>query len=106
MSKDGEIVDDITHRIQVGCLKWRAVSEVLCDQRVPPKLKGKFYKTTIRPARLFEIECWVVKKQQVTKMSVAEMRMLQWTCGKARKDRIRNTNICDMVGITSIEDNL
>ena len=47
-SKNGEIVDDITHRIQVGWLKWRATFGVLCNRRVPPKLKGKFYKTIIK----------------------------------------------------------
>ena len=52
-SKDGEIVDDITHRIQVGWLKWRAASGVLCNRRVSPKLKGKFYKTIIRPGMLY-----------------------------------------------------
>ena len=30
-SKDGEIVDDITHIIQVGWLKWRSASGILCD---------------------------------------------------------------------------
>ena len=52
-SKDGEIVDDITHRIQVSWLKWRATFGVLCNRRVSPKLKGKFYKTIIRPGMLY-----------------------------------------------------
>ena len=53
-SRDGEIVDDITHRIQVGWLKWRAASRVLCNRRVPPKLKVKFYRTAIRPAIIYK----------------------------------------------------
>ena len=50
-SKDYEIVDNITHRIKVAWLKWRATSGVLCNRKVPPKLK--FYRTTIRPAILY-----------------------------------------------------
>ena len=46
---------------------------------------------------LYRTECWAVKKQQVTKMSVAEMRMLRWICGKTWKNKIMNTNIYDMV---------
>ena len=40
------------------------------------------------------------------KMSVTEMRMLKWMCGKIRNDIIRNVNIRDMVGVASIEDKL
>ena len=42
------------------------------------KLKGKFYRTAIRPAMLYGTECWAVKSQQENKLNVAEMRMLQW----------------------------
>jgi len=30
-------------------------------ERVPQKLKGKFYRTTIRPAMLYGVECWPTK---------------------------------------------
>ncbi|KAJ4769085.1 Transcriptase [Rhynchospora pubera] len=39
-------------------------------------------------------------------MSVAEMRMLRWICGHTRKDRIRNDDIRDMVGVAPIEEKL
>jgi hypothetical protein len=106
ISQDGEITDDVTHRIQVGWLKWRSATGVLCDKRVPTKLKGKFYRTAIRPAMLYGTECWPMKKQQVTKMSVAEMRMLRWMCGKTRRDRIRNETVREMVGVAPIDEKL
>ncbi|KAL5147286.1 LINE-1 retrotransposable element ORF2 protein [Glycine soja] len=42
---DGEIEGDVNHRIQAGWMKWRKASGVLCDAKVPIKLKGKFYRT-------------------------------------------------------------
>ena len=78
------LVQMLTHRIKAGWSKWRNTSGVLCDRRIPLRLKGKFYKTAIRPAMLYGIECWAVKKQYVSKMNVAEMRMLRWMCGKTR----------------------
>ncbi|GJY75806.1 hypothetical protein Tco_0480922 [Tanacetum coccineum] len=47
MHKSGRIEDDVTHRIQVGWLKWRAATGILCDKKVPLKLKGKFYRVAI-----------------------------------------------------------
>ncbi|KAF5936300.1 hypothetical protein HYC85_027429 [Camellia sinensis] len=55
---------------------------------------------------LYGTECWATKKQHVDKMSVAEMRMLRWMCGKTRQDMIRNECIWEWVGVAPIEDKL
>jgi hypothetical protein len=39
-------------------------------------------------------------------MSVAEMRMLRWICGHTRKDRIRNDDIRDKIGVAPIQEKL
>ncbi|GJN30394.1 hypothetical protein PR202_gb18697 [Eleusine coracana subsp. coracana] len=39
LQKDGDIDEDVRHRISAGWLKWRQASGVLCDKRVPQKLK-------------------------------------------------------------------
>jgi hypothetical protein len=57
IQKDGDIDEDLSHKIKAGCLKWRQASSVLCDPMVPLKLKGKFYRTTIRPVMLYGAEC-------------------------------------------------
>jgi hypothetical protein len=31
LQKDGDIDEDVSHRIKVGWLKWRRASSVLCD---------------------------------------------------------------------------
>ena len=55
--KDDDIDEDVKHRIVVGWLKWRQASSILCDRRVPQKLKGKFYRTAVHPAMLYGAEC-------------------------------------------------
>ena len=55
--REGEIEADVSHRIQAGWLKWRRVSGVLCDKKVPLKLKEKFYRTSVRPALLYGTAC-------------------------------------------------
>ncbi|GLS47117.1 hypothetical protein GCM10007884_51210 [Methylobacterium brachythecii] len=104
--KEGVIDADIKHRIQAGWLKWRSASSVLCDRRIPLRLKGKFYRTAIRPAILYGSECWATRKQHMDKISVAEMRMLRWMCGKTRKDKIRNEHIREILGVAPIEQKM
>jgi hypothetical protein len=65
LQKDGDIDEDISHRIKTGCLKWRQAFGVLCDPRVPLKLKSKFYRTAVRPAMLYGAECWPTKRRHV-----------------------------------------
>jgi hypothetical protein len=47
LQKNGDIDEYVSHRIKASWLKWRQVSGILCDQMVPLKLKGKFYRTAI-----------------------------------------------------------
>nr|GEX50756.1 putative reverse transcriptase, identical [Tanacetum cinerariifolium] len=84
------IDEDVTHRIRTGWMRWRAASRVLCDKRVPLKLKGKFYRVAIRPATLYGSECWPITKAQANRVEVAELRMMRWICGKTMLDMIPN----------------
>jgi len=65
LQRDGDIDEDVSHRIKAGWMKWRQASGVLCDKKVPQKLKGKFYRTAIRPAMLYGAECWPTKRRHV-----------------------------------------
>ena len=57
LQKDGDIDEDLSHRIKADWLKWHQISDVLCDHRVSLKLKDKFYRTMILPAMLYRAEC-------------------------------------------------
>jgi hypothetical protein len=77
LQKNGDIDEDVSHRIKAGWLKWHQASGVLCDPRVPLKIKGKFYRTVIRPTMLYGAEHWPTKRRHVQQLSVAEMHILQ-----------------------------
>jgi hypothetical protein len=73
---------------------------------VPQRLKGKFYRTAIRLAMLYGAECWPTQRRHIQQLSVAEMRMLRWFCGHIRRDRVRNKEIRDRIGVAPIEGKL
>ena len=90
MAEDGELDAEVTHRVQSGWKNWKRVSGVLCDRRMIVKIKGKVYRTVVRPALVYEAEKWALKKAQEKKLEVPEIRMLRWMCGVTKLDKIRN----------------
>jgi hypothetical protein len=106
LQKNRDIDEDVSHRIKAGWLKWRQTSGVLCDPRAPLKLKGKFYRSAIRPTMLYGVECWPTKRRHVLQLSVTEMRMLRWICGHTRRDQVRNDDIRERIGVAPVEEKL
>ena len=106
IQENGEIDEDINHRIKVGWQKWKNASGVLCYRRIPLRLKGRVYRMVVRPALLYGEECWPIKRSHIQRMRVVKMRMIRWICGYTRLDRIRNEVIRDKIGVTSIENKI
>ncbi|KAF3621096.1 hypothetical protein FXO38_31983 [Capsicum annuum] len=79
---------------------------VLCNKKVPPKLKDKLYRVAVRPAILYGAEYWQVKNSHVQKLKVATIRILHWMCGLTRGYRVRNETLRKKVGVTSVEDKM
>ena len=68
-------------------MKLRIISKILYDHRIPIKLNAKLYKTTLRLAMFYDIECWVVKRQHIHKMSRAKIKMLRQISEDTRKHK-------------------
>ena len=52
LQKDGDIDEDVSHRIKAGWMKQCQASSIVCDNRVAQKLKDRFYRTAIRPVNV------------------------------------------------------
>ena len=52
------------------------------------------------------VQYWAVKKQYVSKMNVAKMRMLRLMCCKTRRDKIKNERIHKMIEVVPIEEKM
>uniref|UniRef100_A0A8D9FDT2 Endonuclease-reverse transcriptase n=1 Tax=Cacopsylla melanoneura TaxID=428564 RepID=A0A8D9FDT2_9HEMI len=98
----GDLDNEITHRVNAGWMNWKRMTGVLCDKRMSLKIKGKIYKTVVRPAMLHGAETWAVKKVQEKRLEVAEMKMLRWSCGVTKLDRIRNEVIRGKIKVTEL----
>ena len=75
---------------------------MLCDWKMPVKLKGKVYKTVVRPAMVYGMEATPIKKVNEKRMGVAKMKMLRWLYGVTRIDRVSNTRIRVTVKVAGV----
>ena len=73
--------------------RTKSVTGVICDRRLPARVKGKVYSLVVRPAMVYGLKTVAVTKKQVKEMEVAEMKMLRFAMGVTRKDKIRNEYI-------------
>lgn len=106
LCSDGNILPDVRARINAAWMKWRQVTEVLCDRRMPDHLKAKIYKTAIRPIALYGYECWPVTTKHEHALSTKEMRMLHWALGLTRWDHVMNTDVRERLGIAPITEKM
>ncbi|KAK3511052.1 hypothetical protein QTP70_029380 [Hemibagrus guttatus] len=93
VQSNGECGKEVKKRVQAGWNGWRKVSGVLCDQKISARIKGKVYRTVVRLAMLYGLETVSLRKRQESELEVAELKMLRFSLGVTRLDRIRNEYI-------------
>ena len=99
VQESGGYEREVKKRVQAGWNGWRRVSRVICDRRLPARVKGKVYSSVVRPAMVYELEIVAVTKTEVEEMEVAEMKMLRFAMRVTRKDKIRNEHIRSTVKV-------
>ena len=82
------------------------MSGVLCDSKMPVKLKRKVYQTVVRPAFLYGTECWTMYNTYNRQLETTEMCMLRWAAGVSLRDRIKSSRIRGSLGVTDINSKL
>ena len=93
VQSNGECGREVKKRVQAGWNGWRRMSGVICDRRVSARVKGKVYRVAVRPAMLYGLETVALTKRQEAEMEVAELKMLRFSLGVTRMDKIRNEYI-------------
>ncbi|KAK3531798.1 hypothetical protein QTP70_029738, partial [Hemibagrus guttatus] len=93
VQSNGGCGKEVKKRVQAGWNGWRKVSGVLCDRKISVRIKGKVYRTVVRPAMLYGLETVSLRKRQESELEVAELKMLRFSLGVTRLDRIRNEYI-------------
>ena len=56
VQESGGCEREVKKRVQAGRNRWRRVSGVICDKRLPAKVKEKVYSLVVRPAMVYGLE--------------------------------------------------
>ncbi|KAK3511277.1 hypothetical protein QTP70_034776, partial [Hemibagrus guttatus] len=95
---------EVKKRVMAGWNGWRNVSGVLCYRKISARIKGKVYRTVVRPAMLYGLETVSLRKRQESELEVAELKMLRFSLGVTRLDRIRNEYIRGTAHVGRLRD--
>ncbi|VDP11557.1 unnamed protein product [Heligmosomoides polygyrus] len=102
VASDGKLMVEVNSRVSAAWFKWRSLTGMLCDKKTPERFKSKIYRAVVRPVAMYGVECWPATKEAETRLSVMETKMLRWTAGVTRMDRIRNDVIRQKFGVAPI----
>ena len=72
---------------------WRKLTGVLCEKRVPLRVKSNIYKSMVLPAMVYSMGTAVITKSQERKLMVMEMKVLRFMLGITRLDRAKNEEV-------------
>ncbi|KAK3562413.1 hypothetical protein QTP86_033563, partial [Hemibagrus guttatus] len=90
VQSNGECGKEVKKRVQAGWNGWRKVSGVLCDQKISARIKGKVYRTVVRPAMLYGLETVSLRKRQESELEESQ-RMKQQVTSLRRENGTLDT---------------
>ena len=73
MEAEGGSWKAVMQRVKIAWMKWREMSGIICDRKIPRKLKSKIYRTVLRLVRLYGAKCWTMRKKEDNLLRRAEM---------------------------------
>ena len=63
-------------RIEKAWNKWRELTNVLCDKKIPTHLKVLLYKSAIKPTLLYRNVTWPLTPRNEDRIFTTEKKML------------------------------
>ncbi|KAK6746049.1 hypothetical protein RB195_012270 [Necator americanus] len=106
VTSTGDIDQEGRARVNAAWMKWKMATGVLCDKKVPVRLKSKIYRTVVRPVALYGCECWPTTKALERVLHAMEMRMLRWTIGVTLKEKVSNDTVRSIFGVVPITEKM
>lgn len=97
---------EISRRVQQSNAFYQSVRKLVWSKEVPRKSKELMYKLYYVPILIYAAESWTLTSRQESRIQASEMKFLRSMIGKTRKDRMRNEDVRNEVGIGKLTERI
>lgn len=97
LNKQANSNDEIRERITKGRKAIGALNSLLWEKEIRRETKKRIYKSIVESVMIYGAEVWDVSKKNKQKLLATEMDFLRRSCRKSRLERVRNTEIREMM---------
>ena len=98
----GGAIKDVESRVTKAWPKWRELSGVICDKKLPTKMKLLIYQNVIRSTSLYGSETWPMSVKDEKRMATTAMSMVPWAVGVSLLEHRRNQGILEEAWVEPI----
>jgi hypothetical protein len=99
ITNNGRNTKEIATRIGQGNSAIRQLNSILWNNHITRNTKIRIYKSIIESIATYGSELWVINKNDASKIKAMEMNYWRRCCQLTRRDRVRNTEIRERMGI-------
>ncbi|VDP08791.1 unnamed protein product [Heligmosomoides polygyrus] len=89
IASGGGLMVEVNSRVSAAWYKWRSLTGILCDRKIPDQLKSKIYRVVVQPVAMCGAECWPATEEAETRLGVMETKKLRWMAGITRMYHIQ-----------------
>jgi len=99
LQSDGGCDIAVNERVRKGWFKFRELSGVLCNRRLPLGMKGVLYRSCVRTVLTYGSETWPLKKENEDALVRTERKMIRMMCGVTLRDKEDSEVLWKKVGL-------
>ena len=99
---ENDMIVELNHRISKFNTTFNLLYPLLKDRHIPSSVKTVIYTSILRPILLYGYEAWTLTTKTRSKIQACEMKVLRLIRRVTRRDRLRNDDIREELGVESI----
>ena len=104
VDREGGVERAVRARVATAWTKWREISGLLGNKRIPLKNRAHIYSACIRSVLLYGAESWPLTQRLEKCIQSCDRRMLRFLTGVSLLDRVSSAEVARRCGLPEIAD--